>query len=115
MDSRTPIREIFIAWGCGRFSGAFLFRYATEFYDSQDEREIFRIPFGTFQTMASAVGQENTPGNIPRETAEELFQELGSLGLKSGEVIRHKGSLSVAQLPYTYRDAQNHVIKKETR
>ena len=52
---------------------------------------------------------------IPRETAEELFQELGSLGLKSGEAIRHKGSLSVAQLPYTYRDAQNHVIKKETR
>jgi hypothetical protein len=58
------------------------------------------------------LGQENTPGNIPRETAEELFQELGSLGLQSGEVIRHKGSLSLAQLLYAYRDAQNHVIKK---
>ena len=70
---------------------------------------------GHFRPWLMQLGQENTPGNIPRETTEELFQELGSLGLQSGEVIRHKGSLSVAQLLYTYRDAQNHVIKKETR
>jgi hypothetical protein len=37
------------------------------------------------------------------------------LGFQSGEVIRHKGFLSIAQLLCTYRDAQNDAIKKETR
>ena len=38
-----------------------------------------------------------------------------SKGFEVREVIRQKGFLSVAQLLCTYRNAQNHAVKKETR
>src|SRR5438477_448241 len=45
--------------------------------------------------------------------AEELLQELGSFGLQSIDIVRHKGFLSVPQIVCTYIDVQNNVTKKE--
>jgi hypothetical protein len=45
--------------------------------------------------------------------AEELLQELGSFGLQSIDIVRHKGFLSVPQIVCTYIDVQNNATKKE--
>src|SRR5437762_13709979 len=44
---------------------------------------------------------------------EELLQELGSFGLQSIDIVRHKGFLSVPQIVCTYIDVQKHATKKE--
>ena len=44
--------------------------------------------------------------------AEELLQQLGSFGLQSSDIIRHKGFLSVPQIVCTYIDVQNNATKK---
>src|SRR5580704_11705562 len=62
--------------------------------------------------LATASGHGSDGAGSQITQAEELFQEFGSLGFQSGEVIRHKGFLSIAQPVCTYRDAQNHAIKK---
>src|SRR5438552_7897019 len=45
--------------------------------------------------------------------AEELLQELGSFGLQSIDIFRHKVFLSVPQIVCTYIDVQKHATKKE--
>ena len=45
--------------------------------------------------------------------AEELLQELGSFGLQSIDIFRHKGFPSVPQSVCTYIDVQKHATKNE--
>jgi hypothetical protein len=60
---------------------------------------------------ASGHGGNGTGSKIAQ--GEELFQELGSLGLQCCDIVRHKGFLSVPYLVCTYIDVQNNVTKKE--
>jgi hypothetical protein len=64
----------------GRFTGAFLFRYATKFYDPKDEQEIFRIAFGTFQTIANAVGPGKYLGKHPMHMFTTKIIDNGVMG-----------------------------------
>jgi len=59
---------------------------------------------------ASGHGGDGTGSQITQ--GEELFQELGSLGLQRGEVIDIRVSFCVADLFCTYISVQNHGTKK---
>jgi hypothetical protein len=52
----------------GRYTGAFLFRYSTDFDEGDDEQETFKIAFATFQTIAKAVTPETYVGKHPMHT-----------------------------------------------
>ena len=64
----------------GRYTGAFLFRYATEFDDADDEQEIFRIAFEAFRTIAKAVGPEKYVGTHPMHTSTTKVIDNGVMG-----------------------------------
>src|SRR5712664_3981157 len=72
---------------------------------------VFGAVAGRF-AAAPGHGGNGTRSQITQ--AEELLQELGSLGLQSCEIVRHTGSpLSVSYLICTYRYVQNNATKKE--
>jgi hypothetical protein len=59
---------------------------------------------------ASGHGGNGTGSKITQ--AEELPQELGSLGLQCSDIVRHKDFLSVPYIVCTYIDVQNYATKK---
>src|SRR5258708_18078395 len=59
---------------------------------------------------ASGHGGNGTRSQITQ--TEELLQKLGSFGLQSSDIVRHKGFLSLPQIVCTYIDVQNNVTKK---
>src|SRR5713226_3611475 len=71
---------------------------------------VFGAVAGRF-AAAPGHGGNGTRSQITQ--AEELLQELGSLGLQSCKIIRHRGLLSVPYLICTYRYVQNNATKKE--
>jgi len=63
--------------------------------------------------LAAAPGHGGNGTRSKITQAEELLQELGSLGLQSCKIIRHRGLLSVSYLICTYRYVQNNATKNE--
>src|SRR6266699_148180 len=70
---------------------------------------VFGAVAGSF-AAAPGHGGNGTRSQITQ--AEEFLQELGSMGLQSCKIIRHRGLLFVWYLICTYRYAQNNAIKK---
>jgi hypothetical protein len=62
---------------------------------------------------ASGHGSDGAGSQIPQ--AKELFQELGSFAFQCGEVIRHKGFLSVEAISLYVSQRSESCQKKETR
>jgi len=79
----------------GRYTGAFLFRYGTDFDEGEDEQETFRIAFATFQTIAKAVAPETYVGKHPMHTTPTKVIDNGVMGFV--ERTRHNFNRSGAQ------------------
>jgi hypothetical protein len=72
------------------------------------------VAFGAVAGRLAAAAHDRGKGAGAQITqAEELLQELGSFGLQSMDIFRHKGFLSLPQIVCTYIDVQNNATKKE--
>src|SRR5580700_3150502 len=71
------------------------------------------VAFGAVAGRLAAASRHGGNGTRSQITqTEELFQELGSFGLQSSDIVRHKGFFSLPQIVCTYIDVQNHATKK---
>jgi hypothetical protein len=64
----------------GRYTGAFLFRYSTDFDDGDDEQETFKVAFAAFQAIAKVVAPEQYVGKHPMHTTPTKVVDNGVMG-----------------------------------
>jgi hypothetical protein len=64
----------------GKYTGAFLFRYGTDFDAGDPEQQTFRIAFAAFQTIAKAVDPKNYVGKHPMHTTPTKVIDNGVMG-----------------------------------
>lgn len=64
----------------GRYTGAFLFRYGTDFDAGDAEQKTFRIAFAAFQTIAKAVAPETYVGTHPMHATATKVIDNGVMG-----------------------------------
>jgi hypothetical protein len=64
----------------GKYTGAFLFRYVTDFDAGDPEQQTFRIAFAAFQTIAKAVDPKTYVGTHPMHTTPTKVIDNGVMG-----------------------------------